>query len=356
MEEETKEYAGFDRLQKISLFLMLGMTLLTFLLANLQALLWQSSDWLVSTVLPAVVVDLTNEEREGVSLGDLNHNPILDQAATLKAKHMAQNEYFSHYAPDGTSPWHWFKQAGYSYAHAGENLAVHFTDSSEVVEAWMNSPTHRANIVNGTYTEIGVGTAKGEYEGYPTVYVVQLFGTPATPAPTPTTSTPPEPIPAEVTINTEETAEEPVESVTEATPPPITLAAEAEADSVDVEVSNTEELAINSVEETENPYTPPEYVVESTIATSSGLPAAASVENNDNTSGSVLGIATSPSKVMQFMYIVVAAVVCVLLLLSLVNEAKQAHKMQVAYSIGLLGLLGVLGWVHTILTAGAIIV
>jgi hypothetical protein len=108
---------------------------------------------------------------------------------------MAKNGYFAHFAPDGTSPWHWFDEAGYVYTHAGENLAIHFTDSNEVVDAWMNSPKHRENIVNGVYTEIGVGTAKGKFEGYDTVYVVQLFGTPAqapvvaarpvTPAPAP---------------------------------------------------------------------------------------------------------------------------------------------------------------------------
>lgn len=65
------------------------------------------------------------------------------------------------------------------YAHAGENLAVHFTDSSEVVDAWMDSPSHRANIVNAQYAEIGVGTARGTFEGFETVFVVQLFGTPA---------------------------------------------------------------------------------------------------------------------------------------------------------------------------------
>ena len=158
---------------------MLFLTILTFVGANFQSRLWQSSQWLVSTVLPAVVVQLTNAERADLGESTLRRNASLDEAARMKAQHMANNEYFSHYAPDGTSPWYWFDKAGYTYAHAGENLAIHFTDSDEVVEAWMNSPTHRANIAGSQYTETGVGTAKGKFDGYDTVYVVQLFGTPA---------------------------------------------------------------------------------------------------------------------------------------------------------------------------------
>jgi uncharacterized protein YkwD len=126
-----------------------------------------------------VVVELTNEERVDNQSAPLRRNDTLDRAAQLKAEHMAKHEYFSHFSPDGVSPWHWFREAGYVYAHAGENLAVHFTDSAEVVEAWMDSPSHRQNIVDSRYTEIGVGTAKGTFDGYDTVYVVQLFGAPA---------------------------------------------------------------------------------------------------------------------------------------------------------------------------------
>lgn len=151
---------GFNKLQKVSMSLMAILVFITFIGSNLHAILWQSSDWLISTVLPAVVVDLTNEERDDNAKAPLVRNSVLDQAAQMKAEHMAKEGYFSHYSPDGVSPWYWFNEAGYVYAHAGENLAVHFTDSAEVVEAWMKSPTHRQNIVNGVYTEIGVGTAK----------------------------------------------------------------------------------------------------------------------------------------------------------------------------------------------------
>ncbi len=166
-------------LQKVSMVMMVGLVLLSFAMTNLQALWWQSSDWLVGAVLPAVVVDLTNKERGDLYLNTLTRSQALDEAARLKAEHMAKNSYFAHYSPDGVTPWYWFDQVSYKYLHAGENLAIHFTDSKSVVDAWMNSPTHRANITNQKFTEIGVGTAKGVYEGYNAVFVVQLFGAPA---------------------------------------------------------------------------------------------------------------------------------------------------------------------------------
>lgn len=166
-------------LQKVSMVMMVGLVLLSFAMTNLQALWWQSSDWLVGAVLPAVVVDLTNKERGDLYLNTLTRSELLDEAARLKAEHMVKNSYFAHYSPDGVTPWYWFDQVSYKYLHAGENLAIHFTDSKSVVDAWMNSPTHRANITNQKFTEIGVGTARGVYEGYNAVFVVQLFGAPA---------------------------------------------------------------------------------------------------------------------------------------------------------------------------------
>jgi hypothetical protein len=144
-------------LERVSMGIMLGLVLLSFAAANMHALLWMGSEWMVSTVLPAVIIDLTNEERETGSLGSLSHSEVLDRAAQMKADDMAKNEYFAHYSPAGVSPWYWFDQSSYNFIHAGENLAVHFTDSSDVVDAWMQSPAHKANILNGSFTEIGVG-------------------------------------------------------------------------------------------------------------------------------------------------------------------------------------------------------
>jgi hypothetical protein len=92
---------------------------------------------------------------------------------------MAQKGYFAHTSPEGRSPWYWFKQGGYVFNFAGENLAVDFSDSADVERAWMNSPTHRSNILNNKFTEIGVATAVGTLDGRQTTFVVQEFGTPA---------------------------------------------------------------------------------------------------------------------------------------------------------------------------------
>lgn len=129
-------------------------------------------------VIDSVVVDTTNQERESLGLGGLRVNQTLKKAAQAKADDMAAKGYFAHNSPDGKTPWYWIDQTGYSYRAAGENLAVNFDYSKDVVNAWMNSPTHKANIIKAKYQEIGIGIAEGFYQGRPTVFVVQLFGTP----------------------------------------------------------------------------------------------------------------------------------------------------------------------------------
>lgn len=141
------------------------------------SLILQHTD-LLAEIRTAFLIDLANEDRTDEDLHQLVHNPLLTQAAALKAKHMVENEYFSHTSPDGVKPWDWFKAVGYDYAYAGENLAVHFVDSEMVHEAWMNSPTHRANILKEEFTEIGIATARGMLGGYETTFVVQMFGRP----------------------------------------------------------------------------------------------------------------------------------------------------------------------------------
>lgn len=129
-------------------------------------------------VINSVVIDVTNQERQKLGLGELKVNELLKKAAQSKADDMARKGYFSHQSPDGKTPWYWIDQTGYTYKAAGENLAVNFDYSRDVVSAWMNSPTHKANIVKAKYQEIGVGISEGFYQGRPTVFVVQMFGTP----------------------------------------------------------------------------------------------------------------------------------------------------------------------------------
>ena len=129
-----------------------------------------------AAVLNAALVSLTNDARAEAGRGGLVENSSLKLAAQAKANDMAQRGYFSHQGPDGKQPWVWMHEAGYDYAYAGENLAAHFYDSSDVVRAWLNSPSHRENVLRANYKEIGIGIAHGKHEGVDTVFVVQFFG------------------------------------------------------------------------------------------------------------------------------------------------------------------------------------
>ena len=121
---------------------------------------------------------LTNEEREKEGLQALTYNDQLAEAAGKKANDMFTQNYWAHYAPDGTTPWSFILGSGYKYEYAGENLAKNFLFSDGVVEAWMKSPTHRENIMRDEYREVGFAVANGVLNGEETTLVVQMFGTP----------------------------------------------------------------------------------------------------------------------------------------------------------------------------------
>jgi hypothetical protein len=390
---EGNSYAPHS-LQKAAMFGMLFLVILSFTATNALSLLWISSQWMVGTVLPAVIVSLTNEERGNNSLGTLKHNSVLDAAATLKAQDMAKNSYFAHYSPTGVSPWHWFGEAKYNFVHAGENLAIHFSDSDAVMDAWMQSPTHRANIVNGKYTEIGVGTAKGTYEGFPTVYVVQLFGTPAAPAPVekkpevaptpvkvvpevkPETPTEPALAQASTTQDRNEVLAEAVsitEQVTVVKAKPVASVVKKVDPSKPLtntaSVTPTSTLAlVASAEATTSPSSTTPIRMEATdagvalytdfISTSTGgIPATVSSVSGEkvNNPPFFLSLATQPHKVLQILYVVIGLFVLCSLLLSILIEIRQQQPLQIAYSVGLMSLMMVLFYAHTILSTGALI-
>jgi len=120
----------------------------------------------------------TNEERQRVGIQPLSHNGLLTSAAVSKATNMFEKQYWAHVSPDGQQPWEFIKNAGYSYSAAGENLAKDFSDTDSMVSAWMNSPTHRENIVNARFSEIGIAVVNGSMQGVETTIVVQMFGAP----------------------------------------------------------------------------------------------------------------------------------------------------------------------------------
>lgn len=126
------------------------------------------------------IVDLSNAARVTNGLPAFNYNLQLAAAAQQKAEHMKSNKYFEHTAPDGTTGWYFIEQNGYAYTSAGENLAATNEGSSAVVNGWLNSPGHRANLLSREYLEVGYGIVYPDsFENYRGIYyVVALYGLP----------------------------------------------------------------------------------------------------------------------------------------------------------------------------------
>ena len=120
---------------------------------------------------------LVNEQRQKNNLPPLTINSELTTAAQKKANVMFQDNCWAHYC-NGTTPWDFILGAGYKYEYAGENLAKNFLFSNGVVDAWMNSPTHRENLLNSHYTDVGYAIVNGTLNGEQTTLVVQEFGKP----------------------------------------------------------------------------------------------------------------------------------------------------------------------------------
>ncbi|MER2170701.1 MAG: CAP domain-containing protein, partial [Psychrobacillus psychrodurans] len=116
----------------------------------------------VSSVIQQVV-DLTNAERAKEGLAPLKIDSALTKSAQLKSQDMKDNNYFSHTSPTYGSPFDQMKTLGISYKSAAENIAMGQRSPQEVVQGWMNSAGHRANIMNGSYTHIGVGLSDSGY-------------------------------------------------------------------------------------------------------------------------------------------------------------------------------------------------
>ena len=122
----------------------------------------------------------TNKQREDKSLSDLKLNDQLSQAAFLKAQDMFKYDYWAHTSPSGVEPWKWFGDVGYNYSVAGENLAKNYPTADATVTAWMNSASHRENILNDKYVDVGFAVVDGTLEGRATTLVVAFYGAPVT--------------------------------------------------------------------------------------------------------------------------------------------------------------------------------
>lgn len=122
------------------------------------------------------LIDLTNAYRQGLDLPQLIINPRLTQAAVNKAKNILAEQYFSHTSPEGKKFSDWVKEVNYAYFYVGENLAIDFSTPQDVFSAWLNSPSHKANIVRPEFQEIGIADLTGKFNGRETSVVVQIFG------------------------------------------------------------------------------------------------------------------------------------------------------------------------------------
>jgi len=124
------------------------------------------------------IIELTNVKRAENGAGKVTFNPQLAQAAAAKANNMLAENYWAHYSPSGKSPWSFMNTVGYKYVYAGENLARDFNDATSVMNAWMNSASHKSNLLDKNFKEIGVAVVSGKLTGQEGILVVQMFGSP----------------------------------------------------------------------------------------------------------------------------------------------------------------------------------
>lgn len=144
----------------------------------------QESDYSISSQINAnTLISLTNQTRSQNGLATLKTNSLLNQAASAKINDMFSKGYFAHISPQGVTGWYFIRTEGYRYYKAGENLAKDFWTSQGVFNAWMASSTHRTNILEPNFREIGIAAKDGKLNGQSTTLTVQFFGTQASTPP-----------------------------------------------------------------------------------------------------------------------------------------------------------------------------
>ncbi len=278
-----------------------------FFVAVSSRLIFLNTD-LTALVLPRVLVDYANEDRLMANFKQLVISPTLQKAAQLKADDMAEKGYFAHTSPEGHSPWYWFGQAGYDFSYAGENLAVNFDESVDVNKAWMNSPGHKANIMNGNFSEIGIATAEGMYQGKRTTFVVQLFGRPASKTFIP-------------------------KVIASTTPVKAKVATVATTSKVLAESVSANEMFI-SVEKESAPVS----------------------EANVQYSNSIERLASSPSKILEIAYLAIALLIIISLISLIFADVRNHNPRAVWLNIGLLFVITGLLYIYTnIISTGVVV-
>jgi hypothetical protein len=154
----------------------------SFVLLQINLTLFHSSSPQILSFATSIYQEeffqMVNKERTRVGLDLVEESATLNAAARLKARDMFEQNYWAHVAPDGTTPWDFFRVVSYDYTYAGENLAKDFNTTAGVVAGWMSSPSHRDNLLNRNFEEMGIAVVNGVLLGEETTLVVQLFGTP----------------------------------------------------------------------------------------------------------------------------------------------------------------------------------
>lgn len=126
----------------------------------------------------AKIITEVNDERVARGLTPLAQNRMLDNASLQKAISLSKIQSLIHTKSQDGVAWSFINDAGYLYEIAGENLAVNFQNEEEIVDHWMNSPSHRENILRPDFADVGVAVAQGKYEGETADYVVMYFARP----------------------------------------------------------------------------------------------------------------------------------------------------------------------------------
>lgn len=158
----------------VAAFILSALVFVSFITQNIAS---KEESAKASNYEPDQIVVRVNKERVDKGLPPLVVNEKLQLAAQNKVSDMAKNNYFSHISPvDGTKWSDFIKQTEYKYLEAGENLANGYNNVEEMVQAWMNSPTHRENILSTGYFETGVAYERGVLNGRTTIFVAQVFG------------------------------------------------------------------------------------------------------------------------------------------------------------------------------------
>ncbi|MEA2701489.1 MAG: hypothetical protein QOE22_198 [Candidatus Parcubacteria bacterium] len=267
-------------------------------------LIFERTDFLAS-VLPGALTALTNDDRAANNLPEVVQDPKLVEAAQLAVNDMASRGYFAHVSPDGKSPWYWLNRVGYDYSYSGQNLAVEFTDSKAVEDAWMKSPTHRANITKAQYTRIGIAVANGTYNGKKATFVVQYFATPRVVAVAP--------------------ASAPVPSAPESAPAPAAEPEAAPAPETEPGVPTTENSAAPAPTEAEVVTTEP-VPADSAVLGAESEALSIQVMNAANEPGSFFAkVVTSPSATLIFLLTLFTSAAIVLFAITLAKHVRALY-------------------------------